>query len=84
MVIRDRFPDARFEVTPMPDSRTGAAIWTYTAAEYDDVEALVVEREIELLEDEDVFVCVLPMPPEALRSYRGAPSPSLRRRRRAP
>jgi hypothetical protein len=84
MAIRQRFPDAQFKVTPMPDSRTGTAIWTYTESEYDDVEALVVGREMELLEDHNVFICVLPMPLEAVTSNGGARRPSLRRRRRAP
>jgi hypothetical protein len=66
-LILSRFPDARFEITAMPDSRTGTAIWTYTSADWDEVSDLVVEREVDLLVDDNVFLCVIPMPVEALK-----------------
>ncbi len=65
-LILARFPDARFEITPMPDSRSGTAIWTYTSADWDEVRAVVGNRELDLLVDEDIFIGVIPMPVEAL------------------
>ncbi len=62
-VIRGRFSDARFEVTPHPDARGVTAIWTYTSADPEEVADLVREREVEIMVDDGVHLLVIPMPP---------------------
>ncbi len=64
-LVSHAYPDSRFVVTRMPDTRTGIAIWTYTSASRELVRRLVSNRELELLTDENIFVGVIPMPLEA-------------------
>lgn len=63
-MIRRQYPEARFKVTPMPDDDQGIAIWTYSAAESDELRELVQERELELL-DKDIYILAIAMPLEA-------------------
>jgi hypothetical protein len=60
-LILGGFPDARFVITPMPDSRSGTAIWTYTSADWDEISDLVLEKEVDLLVNENIFLGVIPM-----------------------
>ena len=62
-IIRSRFSDARFEVTPHPDARGVTAIWTYTSADPDELADLVREREHAIMVDDGVHLLVIPMPP---------------------
>lgn len=66
-IILERFPSAKFDVTPMPDSDEGVAIWAYTNAEDQDIGAIVRERELELLTEKNVFIYVIPLPLEDWR-----------------
>jgi hypothetical protein len=64
-LILHRFPDARFRLTEIPDEDDGIAIWTYSAADPDEIRDLVCDREIEILVDHDIDIMTLPMPLEA-------------------
>jgi len=61
--VKARFPDAQFRLTPMPDVRGATAIWTYTSADALDVIDYTAGLTDELLVDQDVFLCVIPLPP---------------------
>jgi len=61
LVLR-KFPEARFEVTKMPDTRKSVAIWTYTNADFWEVSDVVSEREFEIMMDDGKFLYVIPMP----------------------
>jgi hypothetical protein len=64
-MVLSKFPNARFKVTPMPDSDEGVAIWAYTDGDDDDLNAIVRDREMELLLEDDVYILTIPMPLEA-------------------
>ena len=66
--VLDRFPDARLQVTKMPDTRRGIAIWAYTAADWDEVAQVTVEDELTALEEDGVMVYVIPQPLESWES----------------
>jgi len=63
--LRQHFADAKFLVTRMPDARKGIAIWTYTNADWDEVQDLVADREFEIMMDDELFIYVVPMPLDA-------------------
>ena len=66
-IILDRFPDARFQVTPAPDARGVTAIWTYSTADVEELSDTVRDREFEIMMTDGIHISVIPMPLEAYR-----------------
>ncbi|MGH9203157.1 MAG: hypothetical protein ACRD2A_18170, partial [Vicinamibacterales bacterium] len=59
-LVRSRFGDARFKVTPAPDAPGVTAIWAYTKGDWEDVEELVADREFEIMVEDEIQIIVIP------------------------